>query len=135
MLALLRVDQQLPLNGTDTRGVLVMVLRRERMPFRNANFVATRCATIDAGIRCCDTGRKQFVISRTLGLGQMLTVLVLSHMAPYKVSVSEHAGGNLTVRKMRINYPHTGLHSPVCRQVGSRYFLVALKNHEASLFC
>ena len=77
------INNQPPPNCPLTSGMLVVVLRRKRVALRNANFIATNCAAVDAGVGS-DSARREPGIKRfMLGLGQMLTVLVLSHGGPF----------------------------------------------------
>lgn len=52
-----RLHEQLPLDPSTPGGMLMMVLRRQRMPLRNANLVPAHNATIDAGVRRNVAGR------------------------------------------------------------------------------
>lgn len=63
--------------------MLVMVLRRKRVAFRNANFIAANCAAVDAGVGGNSARREPSVERFVLRLGQVLTVLVLSHDGPF----------------------------------------------------
>ena len=58
-----RLHEQLPLDPATPGGMLMMVLRRQRVPLRNANLFPAHNATINAGVRRNDAGRV-FLIER-----------------------------------------------------------------------
>jgi len=76
---LLREHQQLPLDWAEARGMLMMVLRRQRVTLRDPDLVAANGAAINAGVRGYSARRAPRVERLMLRLRQMLTVLVLSH--------------------------------------------------------
>jgi hypothetical protein len=107
--------QQLPSDRTNARRMLVVPLRGEGVTGRDTDLVAACRASIDAGERSRDSWLVVGVESRILGLVQVLTVLVQSHVGSLRkvVPVTDSRGPlALTVMHRRINYPRTGLHTP-----------------------
>ncbi len=76
LLLLHRVHQQLPLNRSATRAMLVMILWRKDVPARDGDFIATGCAAINTWVCCCGSGRKLGVKSYVFRLRQILTMFV-----------------------------------------------------------
>jgi len=56
-----------------------MVLRRQSMAFRDANFVAASCASVDARVGSIRAGSMLRIKSRAVGLPEVLAVFVLRH--------------------------------------------------------
>ena len=84
-LALHREDQQLPADRPLAGWVLVVVLRRQRVPLGYANLVAAGGAAVDAGVGGGSAGWVQPVEFLMLRLGQILTMLVLSQDGSFRV--------------------------------------------------
>ena len=64
---LLREDEQLPLDCR-RRRMLVMVLRRQRVPFRYAYLISTSGAAVDARIRRCASRSMLGIVSLVIRL-------------------------------------------------------------------
>ena len=55
-------DEQLPFDPADTWRMLVVILRRQGVPLRDPDLVATRNASIDAGVVGWRTRCVSFVV-------------------------------------------------------------------------
>lgn len=76
-------NRQLPLDSTNVGSMLMMVLRRKRMPLCYANLVPTCLAAIYACIGCLGAGFVQEVVCGMIALLQEFHILVLSHFRTF----------------------------------------------------